>query len=89
MLLIYYNLNTEVFFLKYVKHCFSKDNRFRAGYVNQYNHIVVQMFVYEEELIECNSYIEYLQDYVNNQEEDSVKNKVIDRVIGLLNKLKK
>lgn len=84
MLLIYYNLNTEVFFLKYVKHC-----RFRVGYINQYNHIVVQMFAYGEELIECNSYIEYLQDYVNNQEEDSVKNKVIDRVIDLLNKLKK
>ena len=47
------------------------------------------MFAYEEELIECNSYIEYLQDYVKAQEEDSVKNKVIDRVIDLLNKLKK
>lgn len=88
MLLVYYNLNTGVFFLKYVKHCFTSDNRYCVGYTNQFNHILVQMFVYDNCLIECNSYIEYLQDYVKKINEDSVKDKLINRVIDLLNRLK-
>ena len=90
MLLVYYNINTEVFFLKYVKSYFDNDGRYyEIGYTNQYNHIIVQLFIvdYDNNLISANSYLDYLND-LRFQKKETIKNKLIDRVIGLLNKLK-
>ena len=90
MLLIYYNINTEVFFLKYVKSYFDNDGKYyEVGYTNQYNHIIVQLFIvdYDNNLISANSYLDYLND-LRFQKKETIKNKLIDRVIGLLNKLK-
>lgn len=90
MLLIYYNINTEVFFLKYVKSYFDNDGKYyEIGYTNQYNHIIVQLFIvdYDNNLISANSYLDYLND-LRFQKKETIKNKLIDRAIGLLNKLK-
>mgnify|MGYP006972498327 FL=1 len=90
MLLVYYNINTEVFFLKYVKSYFDNDGRYyEIGYTNQYNHIIVQLFIvdYDNNLISANSYLDYLND-LRFQKRETIKNKLIDRAIGLLNKLK-
>lgn len=91
MLLVYYNINTEVFFLKYVKSYFDNDGKYyEIGYTNQYNHIIVQLFIvdYDNNLISANSYLDYLND-LRFQKKETIKNKLIDRTIGLLNKLKK
>lgn len=90
MLLVYYNINTEVFFLKYVKSYFDNDGKYyEIGYTNQYNHIIVQLFIvdYDNNLISANSYLDYLND-LRFQKKETIKNKLIDRAIGLLNKLK-
>lgn len=91
MLLVYYNINTEVFFLKYVKSYFDNDGKYyEIGYTNQYNHVIVQLFIvdYDNNLISANSYLDYLND-LRFQKKETIKNKLIDRTIGLLNKLKK
>lgn len=91
MLLVYYNINTEVFFLKYVKSYFDNDGKYyEIGYINQYNHIIVQLFIvdYDNNLVSANSYLDYLND-LRFQKKETIKNKLIDRTIGLLNKLKK
>jgi hypothetical protein len=83
MLLILYNPNNNCFYIKRVN-SFIFDKY--VGYVNQFNHQICQiLYIQDNKFVNCNSYWDYIG---SSKSQETNKNKVINRVIDLLNKLK-
>ena len=83
MLLILYNPNNNCFYIKRVN-SFIFDKY--VGYVNQYNHQICQiLYIENNEFVNCNSYWEYIR---SNKRQETKKNRLINKAIYLLNKLK-
>ena len=83
IILVYYNPNRNCFYTKFVKSCLY----YEVGYINQYDHILVQILVYDDKLISIKNHIDYYKKSKKIKEE-SKKNRLINRTIDLLNKLK-
>ena len=84
MLLIYYNPNDEHFYFKVINFAVSNKS---VDEVNQFNHQIVQiLYVRNNKFISCDSFLDYYQKTKDNN--ISKKNKLIDKVICLLNKFK-
>lgn len=82
-ILVYYNPNRNCFYTKIVKNYLF----YEVGYINQYEHILVQILAYDDKFISIKNHIDY---YKKSKEikEESKKNMLINRTIDLLNKLK-
>ena len=81
---MYYNINQEHFYMVYTRY----DNfKYHIGYINQFNHILVQMFyVYKDELYNITSHNDIFNIF---PKKEKLRNRVITRVIRGLYKLKK
>ena len=86
MLLVLFNPQTETFYLRMVS---SISENYRVGYVNQYDHMIVAIYVIDEEnrLKPVDDFWDYLK--LDKEENTTFKNKVINRAIDLLYRLKK
>ena len=84
MLLIYYNPQKNSFYLKYVNSAiFNK----KVGDVNQFNHILIQaLFIENDRFLSAEDFWDYYEKTKDKTE--NKKNKLIDKVICLLNKFK-
>ena len=83
MLLVYYNINHEHFYMVYTRY---SNFEYYVGYINQFNHIIVQMFyIYDNQLynITCHHDI-----YTIFPKKEKLRNKLITRIVRWLNKLK-
>lgn len=85
MLLIYYNTSYGFYYLKYVRHY--HNFMYKVGYTDQFGHIIVQAFYIDGGgMVQVNSYEEYM--HTLNQTKTSLRNRIINQAIGLLDKLK-
>lgn len=85
MIGIWYVPKKNKFYAKYVRLAYFS-TYYKVGYVNNYEHKLVALFyISGRKLIQCNS----LADYYNIKHENStLKKRLINRLIYLLNKLK-
>ena len=85
MLLLYYNPTQEKYYYKFLSGWHNK----QVGDTDQYNHVIVKMYYIDDNqrLVSCKSYSDYLDKTIYN--DNSKRNRLIDRAIGLLDKLKK
>lgn len=85
MLLLYYNPTSDKYYIKYYKRTL---NGYEVGYTNQYGHIVVKILVIEGKyLVDVKSIDEYrLERYMNRNRKQSLKKRLIRRIIYVLNK---
>lgn len=85
MIGIWYVPKKNIFYAKYVRLAYFHQY-YRVGYVNNYNHELVALFcITNKKLIQCTS----LADYYNTmQDNNTIKKRLINRLIYLLNKLK-
>lgn len=83
MLLIYYNPHHNHFYMVYINSIpFEK----KVGYINKYDHILVQMLlIRNNKLYNVSSYEDYFKIKVRDE---TTKEKVINRLIRFLNKIK-
>lgn len=87
MLLLYYNPTKDSYYLRYYK---SIHYDYYVGYVNQFEHIVVKILVIQDNgLIDVDDLHKYLIERYYGKKEPSLKERIIDRAIDLLYKLKK
>lgn len=86
MLLLYYNPSNKNYYLRYYKF---QHSGYRVGYTNQFGHIVVKILIIQGGgLIDVQDVDAYhLQSYLNRPREQSLKKRLIGRLIDLLNKL--
>lgn len=90
MLLIYYNPQKNSFYLKYChSYLFDKE----VGYINQFNHVLVQiLFIYNNKFVSCDNFFDYHRKTKElEKHDDSKKNKksLISGLNHLFNKKKK
>lgn len=86
MIGIWYVPKKNKFYSKYVKSAFFY-SYYKVGYINNYGHELIALFnVVGNKVIQCNSLIDY---YNIKTPRTSIRNLLIDRLIGLLNKMKK
>lgn len=82
-----------IWFIPKTKKCYSKYVRFacfygyyKVGYINSYGHELITLFyVTDKKLVQCTSMADY---YIIKRENGRLKNRLINRIIYLLNKLK-
>lgn len=88
MLLLYYNPTNDKYYLRYYK---SIHYDYRVGYVNQFEHIVVKILVIQDNgLVAVDDLQKYLLDcYYKGSKKETLKTRLINRTIDLLNKLNK
>lgn len=86
MLLLYYNPTIKNYYIKYYKHIL---NDYFVGYLNQYGHFVVKIFVIENGLlVDVKDVTKYRVDqYLNRDRKQSFKKRLIRNIICVLNKL--
>lgn len=86
MIGIWYVPKKNKFYSKYVRIAYFQSN-YKVGYVNNYGHELVALFyITSRKIVQCNS----ITDYYNIKKPKLViRNLVIDRLIGLLYKMKK
>lgn len=86
MLLLWYNQTHDKFYLKYYT---SQYRDFYVGFVNQFDHMVVKILVFEgNKLLSVDSLPNYRLGKYLHPKKESNKNRLIDRMVDLLNKLK-
>lgn len=86
MIGIWYVPKKNKFYSKYVRLAFYY-SYYKVGYINNYGHELVALFyIRDNKLIQCDSLIDY---YSIKKTKKNIRNMLIDRLIGLLNKLKK
>lgn len=85
MLLLYYNPTQEKYYYKFLNGWHNK----AVGDTDQFNHVIVKMYYIDDNkrLVSCKSYSDYLEQTIYN--DGSKRNRLIDRAICLLDKLKK
>ena len=82
-LLIYYNPNSESFYIKFNATFLLHD--LRVGYTNSYDHLLCQIFYPRDgHFIECLSFWELTA----KTKKPTLKNRLINGIIRLLNKIK-
>lgn len=85
MIGIWYNPYKNEFYAKYVKTAYFH-SYYKVGYLNNYGHYIVALFyILDRKVIQCNSLIDY---YNIKKENNTLKKRLINRLIYLLNKLK-
>lgn len=85
MLLIYYNVNTCAFYTKWVRGAYFNK---KVGEVNSFDHILVQILVYSySTFINCFDIYDYMDK--SSKIKEPTRNRIIDKAICLLYKLKK
>lgn len=83
VLLVFYNPHHNSFILKYLKYQCS----YEVGYINQYDHILVQVFLFREnKLINAKSWIDdyYTRKNNNLKKRKSFKYRAINHLVDLL-----
>lgn len=86
MLLVYYNPNKDNFYIRYTRNYFTDE--YYLGKINEYGHILVQLFLYDDnELVPIEDYWSYYQS--TKELKPGFKVRLINRVIYLLNRIKK
>jgi len=86
MLLIWYNPIKDNYYLRYIKSDYF--GNYYIGKVNDYGHIIVQIFYYDDKnFVPIKDYYSYIRDYAI-QRENSKRNKLINKLTYLLNKLR-
>ncbi len=84
MLLLYYNPTYDKYYLRYYKYVHYD---YYLGYENQYGHMVVSILVIQDKgLVSVNDLREYMLQ--KNRRKIGLKERLINRGIDLLNKLK-
>lgn len=84
-LIIWYNPQTGSYYHRFYNLTF-----YKLGDRNSFNHIVVQFFVYDDNLgfVQCNDYFDYYNKIGFFKPKLSFKKRLINNLIGWLNKLK-
>lgn len=78
-IIVYYNPNTDNFYYKFIR------TNHPVGYINQYDHIVVNRLAYDSNK-KC--YVSYTTSFYESESKENKKNVLINRIIGFLDKLK-
>ena len=87
MLFVYYNPNYNTFYTKYLRNYFNP--KYKVGYVNQFDHIIVSCYMITEKgLVNCLSHNDYYINHSTIKKKKSLRNKLINRIICLLYKIK-
>ena len=91
MLLLYYNVNDEKFYWKIAKNYFATSHE--IGYVNSFNHILIEKFHFLDNGIVTQSEFSRLlnkkrkdRDMKFRKKKRSFKNRLINFLVSLLNK---
>lgn len=84
MIGIWYNSNKDQFYTKYVRTAFFS-NHYKVGYINQYNHKLVALFMIEDKrLISCNSWDDYFSNKKKRHQLKYIKKRFIKYLIEFL-----
>lgn len=90
ILLIYYNPNRDNFYFKWCKPVDLSIFNFYVGFKNSYGHEIVGILLFcNNKTISIKNYYSYIKIYYNNKKQEKLKYVLIDKLIHLLNKLKK
>lgn len=85
MLLLYYNPTNNNYYLKYYKRL---HHGYRVGYTNQYEHVVVKVFVIQGgALVDVESIDKFISDrYLRGREKETLKKRLIRWLLNVLDK---